>query len=232
MTRALPALLVASLTAPALTSPAFAARAATSPKAQQAAGQHEMHQRHNDPKAYAASLDDPKRDEYQKPDAVIAALQVTPGQVVADIGAGTGYFSVRLARAVGDAGRVYAVDVNADMAQHLNRRVRDANIANIVGVLAPPDDPLLREQSVDLVFICDVWHHIEQQEAYLAHLRRALKPGGRLVMIDFQKRELPVGPPVDMKIAKEDLIAQMQRAGWTVAREHDILPYQYFIEFR
>lgn len=232
MARALPALLVTSLTVPTLHSPVFAARASTSPEVQQAADQHEMHQRHNDPKAYAASLDDPRRDEYQKPDEVIAALQVKPGQVVADIGAGTGYFSVRLARAVGDTGRVFAVDVSADMAQHLNRRIRDANIPNIVGVLAPADDPLLREQSVDLIFICDVWHHVEQQEAYLAHLRRALKPGGRLVMIDFQKRDLPVGPPVEMKIAKEDLIAQMQRAGWTVAREHDILPYQYFMEFR
>ena len=206
--------------------------AAAGPAApQQAADHHEMHRRHADPTAYMASLEDPARDAYQKPDAVVEALRLQSGQAVADVGAGTGYFSIRLAHAVGERGRVYAVDVSPDMVRHLNRRVRDAGIANVVSVLAPEDDPLLREGSVDLVFICNVWHHIEDQEGYLQHLQRALRPGGRLVMIDFEKRELPVGPPVAMKIAREDLIAQLEKSGWAVAREHDILPYQFFLEF-
>jgi arsenite methyltransferase len=220
----MPTLLLAALIA----LPSLTPRSAV---AQQAAGQHEMHQRHGDPKAYAASLDDPKRDAYQKPDEVVKALALTPGQTVADIGAGTGYFSLRLARAVGDTGRVYAVDVSPDMMQILNRRVRDHDLPNVVGVLAPGDDPLLREGSVDVVFFCNVWHHIDDQSGYLEHLRRALKPGGRLVMIDFHKRDLPVGPPMGMKIAREDLIAQLEQAGWRQAREHEFLPYQYFVEF-
>ena len=232
LTRALPMMLTALLGVGSTHAPLVAGPTPSGDARQQAAGHHEMHQRHGDPKAYEAALDDPRRDAYQKPDDVVAALGLREGQVVADIGAGTGYFAVRLAKAVGASGRVYAVDVSADMAQHLNRRLRDANISNVASVLAPPDDPLLRPASVDLVFICDVWHHVEQQESYLAHLRRALKPGGRLVMIDFHKRDLPVGPPVEMKIARDDLVRQVEGAGWTLVQEHDILPYQYFLEFR
>lgn len=93
---------------------------------------HEMHRLHQDPKAYMAMLDDPKRDEYQKPHEVVTALNLKPGETVADIGAGSGYFTFRLARHVGDAGRVYAVDVSPDMILHLNRRIRDLQAKNVV----------------------------------------------------------------------------------------------------
>ena len=126
-----------------------------------------MHQRHNDPMAYIASLDDPKRDEYQKPDEVLKALALRPGEVVADIGAGSGYFALRFARAVGDAGRVYAVDISPDMVRHLNRRLRDAGVRNVVTVLSDPDDPLLPDASVDRFVIVDTWHHVEDQAKYL-----------------------------------------------------------------
>jgi ubiquinone/menaquinone biosynthesis C-methylase UbiE len=201
------------------------------PKAAQAPkDQHEAHRLHQDPMAYIAALDDPKRDAYQKPDEVIAALGLKAGDLVADIGAGSGYFALRFAQKVGAAGRVYAVDVSPDMVRHLNARVRDAKLTNVSTILAPPDDPLLPEP-VDLVVIVDVWHHVEDQTGYLARLQRSLKPGGRLVMIDFQKRDLPVGPPAAMKIAREDLIAQMQANGYRLAKEHTFLPYQYFLVF-
>jgi arsenite methyltransferase len=199
--------------------------------AQQRAPQHEMHRRHGDPEAYIASLEDPKRDTYQKPDEVLEALQIDEGEVVADIGAGSGYFTLRLAREVGRTGRVYAVDVSPDMILHLNRRIRDARLRNVVSLLVPPDDPLLPEASIDRFFFCDVWHHVEQQAAYLEHIRRALRPGGRIVMIDFHKKDLPVGPPVEMKIAREELIAQMKEHGFSLVKEHTFLPYQYFLVF-
>jgi len=199
--------------------------------AQVAASPHEMHQRHGDPPAYIASLDDPVRDAYQKPDEVLKALDLRPGEVVADIGAGSGYFTVRFARAVGDGGRVYAVDINPDMIRHLNRRIRDAGLRNVVTVLSEPDDPLLPEASVDRFVIVDTWHHVEDQAGYLARLKRMLKPGGQVVHIDFQKRDLPVGPPPAMKIAREDLVKQMGGAGFRLAAEHDFLPYQYFLVF-
>jgi ubiquinone/menaquinone biosynthesis C-methylase UbiE len=191
----------------------------------------EMHRLHGDSKAYIALLEDPKRDAYQKPHEVLMALGLKEGEVVADIGSGAGYFALRFARHVGENGRVYAVDVNPEMVVHLNRRIRDLGLRNLITLLAPPDDPLLPDRSVDRFFICDTWHHIENQDQYLALLKRMLKPGGQVVMIDYHKRELPVGPPVSMKIAREDLIRQMQAAGFRLLQEHQFLPYQYFLVF-
>jgi len=198
---------------------------------QAAAAPPEMHHRHGDPMAYIASLDDPARDAYQKPDEVLKALALRPGEVVADIGAGSGYFTLRFARAVGDTGRVYAVDISPDMIRHLNRRLRDAGVRNVVPVLADPHDPLLPDASVDRFVIVDTWHHIEDQAMYLGLLKRMLKPGGQVVHIDFQKRDLPVGPPVGMKVAREDVVKQMEAAGFRLAAEHGFLPYQYFLVF-
>ena len=191
---------------------------------------HQMYALHQDPKAYIAMLEDPKRDAYQKPHEVITVLDLKPGEVIADIGAGSGYFSFRFAHRVG-RGRVYAVDISPDMILHMNRRVRDLGITNLTTVLAPPDDPLLADASLDRVFICDTWHHVEKPGEYLAKLRKMLKPGGQLVMIDFQKRELPVGPPLEMKIAREDLVRQLETAGFQLLKEHTFLPYQYFLVF-
>lgn len=192
---------------------------------------HEMHTLHRDPKAYIAALEDPKRDAYQKPDEVITALDLRPGEVIADIGAGSGYFSFRLARQIGP-GRVYAVDISPDMIVHMNRRIRDMRTTNITTVLAPPDDPLLADASLDRIVVCNTWHHVENQGEYLTRLKKMLKPSGQLVMIDFQKRELPVGPPLEMKIASEDLVRQLEQAGFQLLKEHTFLPYQYFLVFR
>jgi arsenite methyltransferase len=191
----------------------------------------EMHRLHTDPKAYIASLDDPARDAYQKPHEVLMALNLQPGETVADIGAGSGYFTLRLARHVGDNGRVYAVDVSPDMILHLNRKIHDLQLKNVLTILAPPDNPLLPDASIDRFLICDTWHHIQNQNEYLALIKKALKPGGQVVMIDFQKRELPVGAPMEMKIAREDLIRQMESNGFRLVKEHTFLPYQYFLVF-
>jgi len=191
----------------------------------------EMHRLHRDTKAYIAMLEDPARDEYQKPQQVVAALQLRRGETIADIGAGSGYFTLRLAAQVGDEGRVFAVDIDPEMIRYLNRRVRDAGVGNVQTILAEPDDPLLRDASVDRFFIVDTWHHIEKQAEYLALMKKMLRPGGQVVMIDFQKKELPVGPPMEMKIAREDLLRQMEAGGFRLAQEHAFLPYQYFLVF-
>lgn len=204
---------------------AIAAAAAQAPATERAA-----HKLHGDPKAYIAALEDPKRDAYQKPHQVLEALGIKEGEIVADIGAGSGYFTMRLAHHVGPAGRVYAVDVSPDMIRHLDARVRDAGLLNVSTILAPPDDPRL-PQPVDRFVIVDVWHHVEDQAGYLAKMKKALKPGGQIVMIDFHKRDLPVGPPAGMKIAREDLLKQMQQNGFRLAAEHTFLPYQYFLVF-
>ena len=198
--------------------------------AQTATTPQEAHKLHANPDAYIKALDDPKRDAYQKPHEVMETLAVEQGEVIADIGAGSGYFALRLAKHVGPSGRVYAVDVSPEMIRHLNTRVRDAGLTNVSTILAPPDDPLVPQQ-VDRFLIVDVWHHIDDQAGYLAKMKKLLKPGGRVIMIDFHKRELPVGPPVGMKIAREDLLKQMTSNGFRLAAEHTFLPYQYFLVF-
>jgi arsenite methyltransferase len=191
----------------------------------------ELHGLHQDSKAYIAFLEDPQRDAYQKPQEVVAALDLKEGEVIADIGAGSGYFSLRFAHHVGERGRVYAVDINPDMIRYLNRRIRDLNLRNVVTILAEPDDPLLPDASIDLFFLCDTWHHIERQTDYLALMKRMLRQGGSVAMVDFQKRPLPIGPPIEMKIAREDLLRQMESNGFRLVREHTFLPYQYFLVF-
>ncbi len=192
---------------------------------------HQMHQLHQDPKAYIAMLDDPARDAYQKPHEVITALDLKPGEVIADLGAGSGYFTFRLARHVGDTGRVYAVDVSPDMILHLNRRIRELGSKNIVSILAAPDDPLLADGAIDRFFICDTWHHIGDHPKYLALLKKMLKPGGQVVMVDFKKAKTPVGPPLEMRIDRDDLVREMETNGFRLAAEHTFLPHQYFLVF-
>jgi len=191
------------------------------------AGPTQVQHQHHPPRdagEYARVLEDPARDEWQKPHEVIMALGLKPADTVADLGAGSGYFARRLAR---HAAKVYAVDIDAKLLEILKK---DAP-ANIETVLAPPDDPKLGPQSTDLVFICDVLHHIENRAAYLPKLRTALKPGGRVVNIDFYKKDLPVGPPVSMKLSEEQVIAEFKGAGFRLKRKLSFLPYQYFLEF-
>lgn len=173
---------------------------------------------------YAKVLEDPSRDAWQKPHDVVTALDLKPADAVADIGAGTGYFARRFAL---HAGKVYAVDID----EKLLAIVRAKAPANLETILAAPDDPRLPEQSADMIFFCDVLHHIEGRPAYYAKLAKALKPGGRVVVIDFYKRPLPVGPPPSMKLSDQQVIAELQKAGFALEKRLDILPYQYFLFF-
>jgi ubiquinone/menaquinone biosynthesis C-methylase UbiE len=117
------------------------------------------------------------------------------------------------------------------MILHINRRIRELKLNNVISVLADPDDPLLPDRSVDRFFFSDSWHHIENRTKYLSLMKKMLKPGGEVVMIDFHKKELPLGPPLQMRIAREDVIRQMELHGFRLAKEHTFLPYQYFLIF-
>jgi ubiquinone/menaquinone biosynthesis C-methylase UbiE len=216
---------------------AFCALAITAALAAHAAAQgkpttmEEMHKLHQDSKAYIAMLDDPARDAYQKPHEVMTALGLKEGERIADIGAGSGYFTFRFAQHVGPKGIVYAVDVSPDMIVHLNERVRDAGLGNVRPVLSLPDDPLLPARSIDRVFICDTWHHIGDHPHYLGLLAKVLAPGGQVVIVDYHKRDTGGGPPLEMRLAREDVVKEFERAGFRLAREHTFLPYQYFLVF-
>lgn len=186
------------------------------------------HERHHPPRnegAYDRALEAPSRAEWQQPDKVVEALKLSRDEVVADIGAGTGYFSRRFAPLVA---KVYAVDVSRKRL----KRLEEAGLPNVEIVHAEPDDPKLPEAAVDTIFFCNVLHHIEDRPAYYEKLARALKPGGRVVNIDFYKRELPVGPPLSMKLTREEVIAEFEKAGFRLDEEFDFLPYQYFLIFK
>ncbi|MGA2630451.1 MAG: class I SAM-dependent methyltransferase [Terriglobia bacterium] len=191
-------------------------------------------QQHHPPEssdAYIKALEDPSREEWQRPDMVVDRLDLRQGDEVADLGAGSGYFTIRLARAVGAQGKVYAVDIEQKMLDHINARAQKEQLDNIQTILADPNDPNLGSASVDLIFICDTLHHIEHRNAYYKLLLRALRPGGRLVNVDFQKRSLPVGPPVEMKIDRKACIKEIQAAGFHLLQDIEFLKYQYFLVF-
>jgi arsenite methyltransferase len=191
----------------------------------------EIHKIHQDPKTYISMLENPQRDAEQKPDEVIAALGLKQGEVLADIGAGSGYFSFRFARKVGDSGRIYAVDINPDMIVYMNRHIRDSKLKNVVTVLSAPDDPLLMDDSINRFFICNTWHHIENRPSYIARMKKMLKPGGQIIVVDYMKKALPVGPPPEMKMARENVIREMESNGFKLSKEYTFLPYQYFLVF-
>jgi len=158
-------------------------------------------------------------------------LDLKPGERIADIGAGSGYFTFRFARHVGNTGQVYAVDISPDMILHLNRRIRDLGLGNVRTVLADPDDPLLGDRSVDRVFICETWHHIDKHAQYLTLLEKMLRPGGQVIIVDFQKKETPVGPPMEMRASRGEVVRELEQSGFRLVKEHTFLPYQYYLVF-
>jgi len=183
---------------------------------------------HFDAKASAKTFDDPARDAWQMPDRVIAALNLKPGQIVADIGSGTGYFSVRLAKSAA-APRVYGADIEPSMVTYLRERAAKENLHNVISVQATADSANLPEP-VDLVLIVDTYHHIGDREAYFRRLAKSLKPGGRVAIIDF-KPDSPDGPPKDFRFSPEKFKSEMGKAGYKLAAQNDFLPRQNFLVF-
>jgi SAM-dependent methyltransferase len=184
--------------------------------------------RFEDAEAWAKRFDDPARDAWQRPDEVVAALALAPDATVADVGSGTGYFTVRLARAV-PRGRVYGVDIEPDMARYLGERARREGLGNVVPVLAEAG-ALTLPAPVDLVLLVDTYHHIEDRVPYFQGLRSHLAPGGRLAIIDF-RRGAPLGPPEAHRIPPEQVRQELEAAGWRFTGEHGFLPHQYFLLF-
>jgi ubiquinone/menaquinone biosynthesis C-methylase UbiE len=181
---------------------------------------------------YIARLESPERAAWQMPDQVVAAFGLRPGHVVADVGAGPGYFALRLARQVGRRGRVFAVDVEPALLAVLRERVAAGKHERITPVLGLPGDPLLPEASCDRVLSVNAYHHYADRPAALRRMARLLRRGGRLALVDFHKRESPVGPPLAERVAREQVLAESRRAGLRVVRELTFLPYQYFFLLR
>ena len=187
-----------------------------------------MHHRFDDPERYAKSFDDPARDAWQMPERVIGALQLQPAASVADLGAGTGYFSVRLAKAV-PQGTVYAVDIEPAMLAHIAKRASASGLTNIVTVPAA-ERSLALPAPVDVLLVVDTYHHLPDRVGYFRDVQKSLKPGGRVAIVDFRK-DSPEGPPPQFRFEAEQIVAEMETAGYRVAARHDFLPRQHFLVF-
>ncbi len=178
---------------------------------------------------YIASLEEPGRAEWQKPDEVIRALKLLPGETLCDVGSGPGYFALRAARLLEASGWVYAEDVEASMIDALRDRVSQARLSNVTPILGLPEDPLLPRAACDVILVVNTYHLFPNGPAFLRRLAKSLKPGGRLANIDFHKRETPQGPVLARRVAREAFLADAQRASFKLVAEEKFLPYQYFL---
>jgi SAM-dependent methyltransferase len=179
----------------------------------------------------AGWLERVERDEEEAPDVALSVLKIARGSAVADIGAGSGYITERLASRVGPTGRVFANDVQPQMLQMLATRLARKKIANVTLVQGDLDDPKLPSSSVDLELMIDVYHEFSQPQAMLRHLRDALKPGGRMVLLEYRKEDptIPIRPEHKMSIAEAKL--EVEAEGFTLAKVDESLPRQHILIF-
>lgn len=178
--------------------------------------------------AWANVFDDPARDTWQRPDAVLHALDLAPTMTVADIGAGTGYFAVRLARAVPE-GAVIATDAEPDMVRFLGERARREQLSNLRALRVTHAGSGLAAESVDRILVVHVWHHLADRVAYANDLSKALRPGGKLLIVDFALTAHR-GPPANLRVAPDALVAELASAGLVARLSSVALPDQYMVE--
>lgn len=180
---------------------------------------------------YIAMLERDERDDFQKPDQVIAALALRAGEQVAEIGAGSGYFTFRVARAVSPGGTVLALDATPEMLDYLARRKMSEGADNVILGRVSREDPALAAESVDTVLLIDTLHYIQDRRAYAERIRTALRPGGRLALIDYRPRpwaERPWGPPPEQQIPRDVIDRELAAAGLVLRQSFEFLPEQYF----
>lgn len=176
-------------------------------------------------------LEAPDRDGWQRPDRIMDALGIADASRVADVGAGAGWFTIRLARRVGPQGLVYAEDVQQEMLNAISRRVQREGLANVRPVLGRGSDPRLPAGSMDAVLIVDAYHEIEDRVALLANVAEALKPQGKVGIIDFRVEGGGPGPALDERVDPDAVVADARRAGLRIVANETFLPYQFFLIF-
>jgi predicted methyltransferase len=187
----------------------------------------------SDPSQYVPAWNDPARDAWQKPEEIVAALRVSPGATVVDLGAGTGYLVPALSRAVGPTGAVVALDIEPAMLTFLQDAATRDGWTNVRTHAAAPDDPKLAPASVDAVVTLNTWHHIENRGAYAAKLLAAIKPGGSFVVVDFLKEQTDgFGPPLEMRLTAEDVAADLRAGGFEVEVVSETMPRHYVVRGR
>ena len=179
----------------------------------------------------AAWLDRREREDEENPDLAMRLIRVQRGSTVADLGAGSGYFTTRLARAVGATGKVYAVDIQQGMLDLLQKAVSRERLSNVVPVLGALNDPKLPAESLDLVLMVDVYHEFSEPQTMLQHIKRALKPGGRLVLLEYRAEDPDVPILPEHKMTKAQVKLELEHEGFRQQRVYDDLPRQHLIIF-
>lgn len=169
-----------------------------------------------------------ERDRFQKPAEVVKLMELRPGMTVADLGAGTGYFLPYLTEAVGGDGRVLALDPEVNLVDFMAERIQREGWANAEARQIPYDSPALEGASVDRILIVNTWHHISDRRPYSALLRDALKPGGRVMVVDYTK-ESPRGPSVEHRLPPETVIEELEAGGLEARVLEEELPWQYVV---
>jgi SAM-dependent methyltransferase len=193
------------------------------------AAQHGMHKDFSDAEAFARAFDDPARDAWQRPAEVMELLRIEPGSVVADLGAGTGYFVSWLSRAVGQQGKVLALDVEPKMVDFLAKRAQQQGLGNVQPRLVPFDDPQLQPGSVSRVLIVNTWHHIDERSRYAAKLAPALAANGEIWVVDYTL-DSPDGPPARYRLSPEQVVKELQGGGLHAEIiQGEQLPKQYVV---
>ncbi len=176
-------------------------------------------------------LESPDRDLWQRPDQIMDAMAIADASVVADIGAGSGWFTIRLARRVGPRGLVYAEDVQPEMINAISRRVQREGLTNVKPVLGRGSDPRLPQRSIDAVLIVDAYHEMQDRVTMLTNLARALKPQGRIGVVDFKLDGTGPGPSPEERVSPDVVVKDAEKAGLRLIRQEPFLPYQYFLIF-
>ncbi len=176
-------------------------------------------------------LEGPDRDQWQMPGQIMDALGIAEGSVVGDLGVGGGWFTIRLARRVGPNGLVYAQDIQRQMIEATSRRVAREDLHNVRTVLGTPLDPRFPAASLDAVLIVDTYHELEDPVALLRNTAAALKPQGRIGIVDFKKDGLGPGPALEERVDPDTVIRDAEAAGLRLQRREAFLPYQFFLVF-
>lgn len=177
-------------------------------------------------------LERPGRDEEQRPDEIIRTMGLKKGDVVADLGAGTGYFTRRLAKAVAPSGLVYAVDIQPEMISLLKSNMEKAGVRNVVPVLSAGDDPKLARESLDWVLLVDVYHELQQPKATLARMLEALKPAGRVALVEYRLEGLTaLHIREEHRMSTTQVLAEWEPAGFRLVKLYEFLPTQHFFVF-
>jgi ubiquinone/menaquinone biosynthesis C-methylase UbiE len=187
-------------------------------------------QRFNDIDFWVKMFEDPERDKWQKPGEVIKKMNLKQGDIVADIGAGTGYLTRHIAVAVGPGGRALGLDIEQSMVDYMKEDAKKLGLDNYSARVVKTDDPDLGQKTVDVVFLCNTYHHIAGRVEYFKNVSKSLKPNGRVINVDFYKT-IDFGPPRDHKIAKDVVIKEMKQAGYRLHKDLEFLKYQYYLEF-